>query len=490
MEYVIGLDLGTTNCKAVAMSEDGKILRTSSSSYSLHYPHPGWVEQNPDDIWSGAQKTIQGLDYKSIPGDLVNICISGAMHSIFPIDKNDQILAPAMTWADQRATNQVQEIQNSIDETSIYHRSGCPLNFIYHAPKIRWWFDKAPQIASKTAKFVAIKDYIIFKLTGKWITDRGLASTTGLLDIRTGRWIPELLNLAYINIQHLPDLVWSSEKVGGVTREASLLTNVPENILVFPGTHDGGLANIGAGANSYNQIVITVGTSGAVRKFVEEPEFDDRQRTWCYLTQKEQWLVGGAINNGGLSVKKVKNLYYNFVGDNGYAQLYHDASCIPPGSEGLLILPYFSGERSPHWDPNVRASIFGLGLIHNRAHFARAILEGVAYCIKDVHQALISSKDVNPETNDIIYLTGGITKSPIWIQILSDVLGVALRSVEIADASAIGAAFLGLQSSGIKPIKEHSMVNYFGKTYLPISENHSLYNDIYQIFVNKYSPST
>jgi len=490
MNYVIGLDLGTTNCKAIVLADDGKILRASSSLYSFNYPLPGWVEQNSDDVWNGVQKALQSLNVKSIPGDLINICISGAMHSILPVDEHNQALAPAMTWADKRAARQAYEMIKSVDSPSLYRRSGCPLNFIYHAPKIRWWFDEVPQIAARTTKFVAIKDYIIFKLTGKWITDRGLASTTGLLDIHDGKWIPELLDLAKINENYLPELVWASDEVGGLTHEAANETYIPENTVVIAGTHDGGLANIGAGANSFDQTVITVGTSGAVRRFVEKPTYDSLQRTWCYLTQKGQWLAGGAINNGGIVVNWINNLLYETDINNGYEQLMKEALFAPPGADGLMILPYFSGERSPHWNANLHASILGLDLHHNRSHFARAILEGVSFCLKDVYLALISSLHDNPNANDTILLTGGITKSPVWAQILSDVLGTNLRSVDIADASAVGAAFLGFQSAGTIPISEHPMGNYFGKIYKPNSENHSLYNNIYQIFVNKFSTTT
>jgi len=490
MKYVIGLDLGTTNCKAIVLTEGGKILRTSSSSYSFYYPRPGWVEQNPDEVWIGVQTALQSLNVKSIPGDLLNICISGAMHSVIPVDERNQALAPAMTWADQRASKQAEMMKKSVDSPSLYRRSGCPLNYIYHAPKIRWWFDEVPQISARTSKYVAIKDYIIFKLTGRWITDRGLGSTTGLLDIHNGKWIPELLDLANINENYLPELVWASDEVGGVTHGAAKATHIPEKTIVIAGTHDGGLANIGAGANSFDQTVITVGTSGAVRRFVEKPIYDSLQRTWCYLMQKDIWLVGGAINNGGVVVDWMNKIMYNIEGVNGYAQLMEEARLVPPGSDGLLILPYFSGERSPHWNPNLRASFLGVDIHHNRSHFARAILEGVSFCIKDVYLALISSLHDFPNDTDTIFLTGGITKSPVWAQILSDVLGTNLRSVDIADASAVGAAFLGLQAAGIIPINEQPMNNYFGNIYRPNLENHSLYNNIFQIFVNKFSSTT
>ena len=489
MQYVIGLDLGTTNCKAIAYSENGVILSSASASYNLYSPHPGWAEQNPNEVWKGVQKTLQSLKIKELPGGLSGICLSGAMHSVIPIDQNNQPLANGMTWADQRANKQTEFLRKTIDPTSIYHKTGCPLQSIYHPPKILWWVDEEPEISHLTKKFVSFKDFILFQLTGKWFIDRGLASTTGFLNIRDGNWETNILEFSRIGEELLPDLTWPRELIGTITKEAANATSIPEGTSVIAGTHDGGLANIGAGALSFDETVITVGTSGAVRCFVEHPILDSKESTWCYITQQNQWLAGGAINNGGLTLQWVRERFYNSNKDNGYAHLMSEAADIPPGAEGVLFLPYLTGERSPHWNSSTRASIHGLGLHHQRAHIARAGLEGVAFCLADVYQALTSAKSNyynDSQEKGLIRLTGGITQSPLWVQILADVLGTKIISEDIADASAIGAAILGHLALGSPFPPSTSTETNSKRIYLPNPNNHSFYRNLHIEFQSKY----
>jgi gluconokinase len=489
MQYVIGLDLGTTNCKAIAFTENGAILASASASYNLYSPYPGWAEQNPIEVWRSVQKSLQDLNVKELPGDLSGICISGAMHSIIPIDQNNQPLANGMTWADQRANKQTVFLRNTVDSSSIYHATGCPLQTIYHPSKILWWVNEQPEISQDTNKFVSFKDFILFQLTGKWYIDRGLASTTGFLNIQNGNWETDILELAKIDENRLPNLTWPKEIIGEITTDAAQATSIPQGTIVIAGTHDGGLANIGAGALSFNDTVITVGTSGAVRCFVEHPILDAKERTWCYLTQQDQWLAGGAINNGGLTLQWVRERFYNFDSDNSYTQLEAEASEIHPGAEGLLFLPYLTGERSPHWNSSARASIHGLGLRHQRAHIARAALEGVAFCLADVYQALASAKphySTVLREKENIRLTGGITKSHLWVQILADVLGTKIISEDIADASAIGAAIIGHLALGSTTISNFSSETKPQNIFSPNLENHSIYRELHQEFQNKY----
>jgi gluconokinase len=489
MQYVIGLDLGTTNCKAIAFTENGAILASASASYNLYSPHPGWAEQNPIEVWRGVQKSTQDLNVKKLPGTLSGICISGAMHSVIPIDQNNHPLANGMTWADQRANKQTDFLRKTVDPSSIYHKTGCPLQTIYHPSKILWWVDEKPDISRHTNKFVSFKDFILFQLTGKWYIDRGLASTTGFLNIQNGNWETNILELAKIDESRLPNLTWPKEIIGEITKDAAQATSIPQGTIVIAGTHDGGLANIGAGALSFNDTVITVGTSGAVRCFVEHPILDMKERTWCYITQQNQWLAGGAINNGGLTLQWVRERFYNSDSENSFSQLEAEAAEILPGAEGLIFLPYLTGERSPHWNSSARASIHGLGLRHHRAHIARAALEGVAFCLADVYQALVSAKTHYgtglPEKENI-RLTGGITKSPLWVQILTDLLGTKIISEDIADASALGAAIIGHMALGSTTTSNFSSDTESQSIYSPNLEKHSIYRDLHKEFQNRY----
>jgi gluconokinase len=440
---VIGLDLGTTNSKAVALDANGKQLASASSDYRLYSPRSGWAEQKVEEVWQGVLEALKALAGKLPKGvEVAGMCLSGAMHSSLAVDGHGNPLAPALTWADQRAAPQAEALRQRCDPVALYQRTGCPLVSIYHPAKLRWWQEQAPEVARKAHYFTLIKDWILFRLTGEWATDYSITSATGLLDIRKLEWDAEALDLAGVTAAQLPPLVSPRKLVGGLLPDVAQACGLSPGLLVVAGAGDGGLANLGSGTAAPGQSVITVGTSGAVRRVVDQPLLDPQQRTWCYLLAEQRWFAGGAINNGGLALQWVRERFYpELSGEEGFTRLFADAASVPAGAGGVLLVPYFSGERSPHWDAQARALLVGLGLEHGRAHIARAVLEGVAFCLADVWEALQTEE--TPATAPVLHLTGGITRSPVWVQILADVLGVRLAPVEAADASVVGAAMLG-----------------------------------------------
>jgi gluconokinase len=295
-----------------------------------------------------------------------------------------------------------------------------------------------PQVFQRTARFVAIKDWILHRLTDAWAADLSMTSGTGLLDIYTQLWDEEALLLAGVRADHLPPLVSPAAVVGGLTRRAAAETGLPAGLPVIAGAGDGATANLGAGAVAPGQVVVTVGTSGVIRRTVGSPWLDPEERTWCYFLVEGRWFAGGAINNGGLVLQWVRDCFYaDLSNEEGFQTVLREAAAVVPGAEGAVMLPYFAGERSPHWNADVRATIYGLSLEHTRAHIARAALEGVAFCLADVWEALHS------ELAEPARLTGAITRAPVWAQIVADVLNIPLRPLEAADASAFGAAMLG-----------------------------------------------
>jgi gluconokinase len=446
---VIGLDLGTTACKAVALAADGSPLAVASGSYSMRTPQPGWAEQSPEEIWSVARAVLRDLAARIPLERIAGLTLCGAMHSLLPVAEDGRPLALASIWADGRATEQAQALRQHANARALYQRTGCPLQPMYHPARLRWWHEEARDTARQAACWVGIKDWIGFQLAGTWATDVGLASTTGLLDIHTLAWDAEALALAGVTPERLPHLVSSLDVIGSLRPEIAAEIGLPAGLPIIAGSSDGGLANLGAGVVEPGQAVVTVGTSGAVRRVVERPWLDPAERTWCYVLTEGRWFAGGAINNGGLALRWVRErLYGEFDKDAAYARLYADAAAVPPGAEGLLLLPYFAGERSPHWNPEVRALIHGLGLEHTRAHLARAVLEGIAFCLADVWEALVQGEPPS------VYVTGGLTRSDVWVQILADVLGTRVAQLETREASAIGAATMGHRALGHIPTLE------------------------------------
>jgi gluconokinase len=227
--------------------------------------------------------------------------------------------------------------------------------------------------------------------------------------------------------------------------------------------------------------VITVGTSGAVRQIADKPWFDPAERTWCYLLAGNRWIVGGAINNGGLALQWAREkLYPDLAGAAGYDQLAADAASCPPGAQGVFLLPYFAGERSPHWAPKDKGMLYGLGMGHTRVHMARAAMEGVANCLADVWDALYGAES----TDDVVRLTGGITRTPVWVQILADMLGVPLMALDVADTSATGAGLLGMYGLGLIGADPQGMARTVepGPVYTPDTERHTFYQQHHREF--------
>lgn len=487
---MIGLDLGTTNCKAVLLDADGHVRATASDGYRLQVPHPRAAELDVRHVWAAAQKVLRAVA-TSAPREAppAGICFSGAMHSLFPVaNEAGTPLANAMTWADARSTAVYRSLIADTDVHALYRRTGCPVHSTYHLQRLRWWDRVEPEQMQRAHLWVGIKDWILHALTGTWASDLSLASTTGLLNLQSLTWDTGVLRLADIQPDRLPPLVSPAAVVGGLTEEAAAITGLPAGLPVIAGGSDGAMASLGTGIATPGQMVITVGTSGAVRKVVAEPWFDPGERTFCYLltdgiggeggvtpplpATPPLWFIGGAINNGGLTLQWAREkLYPDLPGAAGYEQLAQDAASVPPGAEGVFLLPYFAGERSPHWAPKDKGMMYGLGMQHNRAHFARAAMEGVANCLADVWDALYGSET----SNEMVRITGGITRTPLWVQIVADMLGVPLMALEVADASATGAALLGMHALGLISADQMAATVESGPVYTPDARRHQFY---------------
>jgi gluconokinase len=355
--------------------------------------------------------------------------------------------------------------------------------------------DEAPDIARQAVSFITIKDYVIYCLTGRLLGDISVYSATGLLDIHRYKWDDEALALAGVTARQLPQLDSPLALVGHLSENSASLTGLPANLPVILGASDGGLANLGTGVSTPGQSVITVGTSGAVRRIAAEPLLDipaidasnsnsPRGRTWCYLLTENRWFAGGAINNGGLAVQWVREKFYPELPDEaGYQRMFAEAADIPPGAAGVTILPYFAGERSPYWNAEARAVFTGLGLEHDRRHIARAVLEGVAYRLGEIWEALGPAK-----STAAVRLTGGILQSPLWAQIVCNVIGVPLVAVETGDASAIGAAMLGFAALGVIPSLETLAEKVSpGTGWQPDPDNHAIYRSGLERFHKLYN---
>lgn len=475
-DHVIGLDIGTTGCKAVAVDPSGSVRATSYQEYPTitgQGDRTGWVEQDPLVIAHAVRTVLRDVS-DQLSTKPAGIAVSGAMHSVIPIGHDDRPLAHAMIWPDTRTNDLAKQIYTNASpelRDRLYQRTGCPLRSPYHPIRVAWWLQYATDIANKTKRFVAIKDFVIHDLTGRWATDTGLASTTGLLNLHDLDWDDEALAATGLDRDRLPELVHATDVVGDLPASVASDIKLPIGLPVIAGGSDGPLANLGADVTTPGIGVLTVGTSGAVRLTADQPLLDPKHRVWCYSVTDDLYVAGGAINNGGLALNWVRDRFYQDLSpSDGFDQMTRDVEAARIDDSELIVLPYFCGERSPHWRSDVKAVIHGLSLEHHRGDIAQAAMQSVGFCLADVWDALNDGH----QAGTTLRLTGGITKNAVWTQIVTDIMGLPVQCVQAADASSIGAAKLGhCALFGTKPDAIITSTN--DRVFEPDMDRHAVY---------------
>ncbi|MET0242987.1 MAG: gluconokinase [Flavitalea sp.] len=479
MKYIIGADIGTSGTKAIAFSHEGKILEVAYRSYE---PVPALAEYHELDPQLLYQAFVDGVEEvvgKLKDDELTGISFSSAMHSLMLVDASGAPLTNLITWADLRSREQADRLKRSPEAAEIYKLSGTPIHPMSPLSKIVWFKEESAELFKKAAKFISIKEFIIHKISGKYLVDYSLASATGLFDIYKLQWNPVALQIAGINVEHLSEAVTTTHiekvKIGELETEIVL------------GASDGCLANLGSSAVRNGDVSVTIGTSGAVRMVSDSPKYDEKARIFNYVLTPELFVSGGPINNGGVLLKWYnENVLEKDVDDSGdFDDFVKAAAAIEPGCDGLVFLPYVQGERAPVWDANAKGVFFGIKAAHKQAHFMRAIIEGICFSLLDVS---LSLEETLGEIKNV-YASGGFTKSPAWVQILSDILGREISITDTADASAIGAAMLGLYAQGVvKELEDATEFVEVKKIYKPDLAHKAVFQKnfkTYRVLYNK-----
>lgn len=488
---VIGVDIGTTGCRAVIYLPDGQLLANVAAEYRLYTPRAGWAEQQPQDIWQAFVSVVAaavrqaGLPAPAIAG----LCFSVAFHSFLAVDAADEPLCPVLTWADSRSQPYTEQLKAAIDGNALYHRTGCPLHPLYPLSKTVW-FQREHQAAKRAAKFISIKEYIIRRLTGQFAVDRSIASGSGFYNFHTLAWDEEALAAAGISAEQLSPVYPTTHVLSGILPQVAAELGLETSLAVILGAGDGALANLGSGVVRPGQLTATVGTSGAVRMLVKQPQTDPERRTWCYNLNEDYWMAGAAINNGGISLRWVRDQVATHIkqraaacGRDPYDLLTEAAAAIAPGAEGLLLLPLFSGERAPYWNADARGVLFGLGLNHQTAHIVRAALEGVMFRMYSIFSAL---EDVAGRAGEI-RVSGSFTRSPLWLAIMADIFGREILAPGEPEGAAFGASAFGMVALGLlKDLEAIGSLTTIKKVYRPDLNHHALYRELYDIYLRVY----
>ncbi|NEP18462.1 MAG: gluconokinase, partial [Leptolyngbya sp. SIO4C1] len=443
--YVIGVDIGTTSTKSVLFDHSGQVVHKCSIAYPLYSPTPATAEQEPNEIFSAVINTVRQVTNQVDPASVTCLSFSAAMHSLILIDETNQPISRSMTWADNRSAKWTSQL--SASSHAIYCRTGTPIHPMSPLVKLVWLRHEQPELFERAAYFISIKEYVFYQLFEQYMVDHSIASATGLFNLEALDWDDEALSLAGIEATQLSKLVPTTHIMQGMQAACAKAMGLPAAMPVVIGANDGVLANIGVGAIAPGVVTVTVGTSGAIRAIFDQPRTDPNGVLFCYALTPDHWAIGGAINNGGMALRWVRDQLADaeidtakLLGQDPYDMLTAIANTIKPGADGLIFHPYLAGERSPLWDANARASFIGLGMHHNKAHMIRAVLEGVVY---NLYLVLETLQETIGKANSI-RAAGGFARSEIWRQMLADIFNREVMVPESYESSCFGAAILGL----------------------------------------------
>jgi len=449
VSYLLGIDVGTTGTRAVLVNEAGQVVAGATAEHlPMATPKPGWAEQDPADWWRATVQAVrQVLEAADVAGENIRgIGLSGQMHGVVLLDAGGEVLRPSIIWCDQRSQSQCDWITEHVGRERLIELTCNPALTGFSAPKLLWIREHEPGTYDKVRHLLLPKDYVRFRLTGEFATEVSDASGTLLFDVRSRSWSQEMLRLLEIDPMILPAAHESPVVSARVSREAARETGLSAGTPVVGGGGDQAAGGVGNGIVKAGIVSSTIGTSGVVFAFSEEPVLDPKGRvhTFCHAVPGK-WLVMGVTQGAGLSLRwfrdnfgQIETQAATLSGSDVYDLLVDEAAGVQPGSEGLLYLPYLMGERTPHLDANARGVFFGLTARHNRCHVIRSILEGVAYSLRDALEIL---REMGIPLAQI-RASGGGGKSALWRQIQADVFGVEVVAATAGEGPAYGAALL------------------------------------------------
>ncbi|HEY6803004.1 MAG TPA: xylulokinase [Pyrinomonadaceae bacterium] len=449
---LLGIDVGTSGSRAVAIDETGRVVASATVDHiPFASPQTGWAEQDPNDWWRASAAAIRAVTAnKSIQGEqIAAVGLSGQMHGAVLLNERDEVLRPALIWCDQRSAFQCEQLTKQIGAATLIKLTCNPALTGFTLPKLLWVRDHERETWNQVRTVLLPKDYVRFKLTGEKATDVSDASGTLLLNVAERKWSDEMLAATGIDRSVLPRVFESPEVTGTISAAAGELTGLRVGTPVVGGAGDQAGGAVGIGIVQPGAVSATIGTSGVVFAATNSPALDPKGRvhTFCHAVPG-RWHVMGVTQGAGLSMRWVRDQFGVTTSDGDpYDQMTAEAATVEPGANGLLWAPYLMGERTPHLDPNARAALVGLTASHTRAHVIRAVMEGVAYSLRDSFE-IFNEMSVPVQT---IRLGGGGARSALWRQIQADIYGRRVATVEAEEGAAHGVAMLAGVGIGTWP---------------------------------------
>ena len=492
MEYIIGIDLGTSGTKTVLFDREGSVVASATIEYPMYQPQNGWAEQNPEDWWQAAAGTLSQVISKVDPKDVKAVGLSGQMHGLVMLDKEGRVLRPSIIWCDQRSGKQCEEITQRVGRERLIEITANPALTGFTASKLLWVRENQPEIYAQCAHILLPKDYVRYMLTGEFATEVSYASGMQLLDVPGRCWSQEVLDKLDLDPALLAKVYESPEITGEVTNEAAKTTGLRPGTPVVGGAGDNAAAAVGTGVVVDGKAFTTIGTSGVVFAHTDQLSIDPQGRvhTFCCAVPGA-WHVMGVTQGAGLSLKWFRDNFCSpemtaaqGLGVDPYVVMDKQAALSPVGCNKLFYLPYLMGERTPHLDPDCRGVFFGLSAMHQRRDLLRAVMEGVAYSQRDSMEVL---RGMGVTAGTMLACGGGGT-SPLWRQMLADVYNCPVQTVQSKEGPALGVAILAGVGAGLYPSVQEACAQLIklNPPQAPVRENVEKYERLYQVYTSIY----
>ncbi|MBS1253563.1 MAG: Xylulose kinase [Anaerolineales bacterium] len=490
MSHLLSIDLGTSSVKALLATDAGEVVGAGSAAYPIHHPQPDWAEQEPDEWWQATVTAVrQVLAAADASESVAAIGLSGQMHGTVLLDECGEPLRPAVIWPDQRSRRQVQEITDLVGAERLIELTGSPVATGFQAATVRWVQQKEPAVWRQVHHILVPKDYVRWRLTGRYATDPSDGSGALLLDVRRRDWAPHLLKALEIDPEVLPPVQPSVAVAGELDGWAAEALGLPPGVPVVTGAADTAASAVGAGIVSADTLLLTLSTGGQLVLPAGEVRVDPAGRihTFCGALEPADdqagWYQMGAILSAGMALRWLRDQVLGLQGEDAYARMTAWAEEVPAGANGLLFLPYLVGERTPHMDPQARGLLLGLTLRHGQAELVRAVMEGVVLACFDAFSVL-AELGAAPAR---IVLAGGGAQSRLWQQIVADVFGLPVQRLEVAEQSAVGAALMAGAGIGLFELEPTAQAwAGYDDPVEPSDRRHACYQDILALFRDAY----
>lgn len=485
MRTILGIDLGTSSVKAMLFDAEQGVIAVRAEEYGVDIAHPGWAQQSPALWWESLVRVLRWLEshYREAYRSVCAVGYSGQMHGMVLTDAKGQPVRPAVIWLDQRAGRQLEEIGAALSEEDMGNVFCNRVSSGFAFPSLLWVREQEPEIFARAAHFLSPKDYIRYKMTGEIGAEVVDASSTTLFATGERDWAWEVIDRFHLPPQMFPKVHESADIAGTVTAQCEAQTGLPAGIPVIYGSGDQPAQSIGNGVIGPGRIISNIGTGGQISAFSSRSAYDKKLRTntFCHAI-RNAWTIFGATLCSGMSLSWAKNKVFRA---GSYEEINAAVAAVSPGADGLIYLPYLSGERTPHMNPDARGVFFGMTLGQEQGHFLRAVMEGVTYSLRDCLGIL---QELGVDAPEII-ASGGATASPQWMQMQADILGKPVRVSRVKEQACLGSCLLAAVGTGVLPSLEEACGRFAlmdERVYLPDAANADVYREGYDTYRRLY----